>query len=96
MKDVKVTPGPWLQDHMGRVVTPELRVVSVGPRSIGTFYGDGCDEGNERAIAAVPELLAACRLALETLAPNNSVAEQSLLLAIGLAERGRDNEKGAA
>lgn len=95
MKEVKITPGPWLQDHMGRVVRPDMRIVSAGPRSIGVFYGDGCDEGNERAIAAVPELLHACRLAFIEV-EYGSHAYSALASAISLAERGRDNEKGAA
>lgn len=65
------TKGPWKADRVFIENAPDRMIVHVakwgGPNiaDCGTFAGDGDNIDNARLIAAAPELLEACKVALE-------------------------------
>lgn len=89
------TPGPWEIGHQAKVAV-------YGYEDLGGEYshhrtcvahcnhtGDvpaGVDEANARLIAAAPELLAACKLALGAFERNDCINWDSLARAIAKAE----------
>jgi hypothetical protein len=88
---VKPTPGPWAVKFNGPA--PEVR----GDSKTAIVNWRGFDDSfrpiaehraNARLIAAAPDLLRACKLVLETLAPADSAAsvEHDLLAAVAKAE----------
>lgn len=100
----KHTPGPWEvgQAGTGNVYVPSILHKSANPkpgpgllvRTIATMCIHGPEDENEsnaRLIAAAPELLEACKMAVEELGPNSSGdrcwdAFEKLLAAIAKAE----------
>jgi len=71
------TPGPW-KYHIGRGIDPRFHVQTEGGYQIVETPKTGiacgireANEANARLIAAAPELLAACKAALDGLLPCN-------------------------
>ena len=73
--EAKFTPGPWIKRYSDRVTPPDD---VDGSKSIAHCYStNGYDcEANARLIAAAPDLLASCKLAIETI---NGLADQQAM-----------------
>ena len=83
----KHTPGPWEADGEGYIFGP-------GTSMIAETRGWGDDSINEvanaRLIAAAPDLLEACKLALNAFEKNHCIDWNDLSRAIAKAEGGTD------
>lgn len=73
----KHTPGPWNIKSFGSaeiiISAPTMPYVAVASPSLHAQTGTG--ESNARLIAAAPELLEACKFALDHLDPSNGAEE---------------------
>lgn len=93
----KYTPGPWEIRHRLNVAKGNRGIANCGGYSDNNNQEQAQDENeaNAQLIAAAPDLLAACKLAIEYLTtiahdPNHSVLQQ-LRVAVIVAESEADN-----
>ena len=82
------TPGPWFVKES--VVTQQLMIRGDGGNVCGVYLTSKGErmpqQGNARLIAAAPELLEACKQALDALKHEDTIEVDLLRAAIGKAE----------
>lgn len=65
------TPGPWeltVRDHIGSyVIQDDANRIVAETRPPGNIRATGSEEANARLIAAAPDLLAACAMAIQAI-----------------------------
>lgn len=67
MTDIKHTPGPWIVDRHPFVSTQDGEIIAKVRAPWNGEATEENEEANRRLIAAAPELLEACRMALTSL-----------------------------